>query len=780
MVTFNYAQSLGKTLAFNPEADILDFAKQDLTNLTITEVAGSVSIANKFNEVVTLSNTTLAQFSSKATASTATANLKYTAAGRLVFGDDSVTASGDAGSNTIDVSGVAGNHVLFGLGGSDTITTGNSSDKVVVYGGTGMVDSTDGADSITVGNGNSTVYANAGNDTVSVAVGDGKTSSVFGGLGNDSIATSGSSNGSVAFTAGSGNDTITTANFAGNFTLIGGSATGDSTDGNDLITTGTGGGLIYANAGNDLITLNTQKDVSVFGGLGNDTIASAATLKGNLFVAAGTGADSVTLTVDTGSAVTVFGGMGEADSTDGADEIRVNVISGTANAVVYGNAGNDLIITSATGGVVASTIFGGLGNDTLTTGTGNDSVVAGNGNNTINVLSGNDTIVTGNGNNTIAAFNGDVNIVLGTGADLITAGTIVKNSLVNLGSGSDIATFTTITGANNTIIGGAGVDTITISAVAATGNAVIWGGASETDSATQAKSITLTNNLVAADGSKATIFGAGGNDTITTDVGDASFTQVTVSSGAGDDSITTGLKNDSIDGGDGKNIIATSGGADTIISGSGDDSIDGGNGADSIISGAGNDTILGSKGTPADTGIDIINAGSGDDIITSGSGADIITGGSGNDQFRFEAPATNGIDVIKDFLAGTDRVALFETGGGFNATGSAGLTVGTTLVAADYVEGVANVTALTTAAHGNKVVEISAALTATQISTGTSAALTTPIYVAVFNSTTSKGEVWFDADWTDATARVQVATLDDVTTATQLTGLTFANFAEYV
>jgi Ca2+-binding RTX toxin-like protein len=52
-----------------------------------------------------------------------------------------------------------------------------------------------------------------------------------------------------------------------------------------------------------------------------------------------------------------------------------------------------------------------------------------------------------------------------------------------------------------------------------------------------------------------------------------------------------------------------------------------------------------------------LDGGNGDDILHGGGGADVLVGGSGNDIFVYHALSDAG-DVIKDFLAGIDRVDL--------------------------------------------------------------------------------------------------------------------------
>ncbi|MCA0034814.1 beta strand repeat-containing protein, partial [Mesorhizobium sp. B263B2A] len=182
-----------------------------------------------------------------------------------------------------------------------------------------------------------------------------------------------------------------------------------------------------------------------------------------------------------------------------------------------------------------------------------------------------------------------------------------------------------------------------------------------------------------------------------------------------------------------------------------------------------NDHLVGTSGA------DTLVGGAGDDTICGGAGNDVLIGGTGADQFRL---ATNtGTDTIKDFVAGTDKIGLLDTGstgsGSVNFINTIGTSAGTTLNAGDFSIR-ASISALT-AGDSAHVVRIDTAQTSTQITT-TTAALAANTYVLVFNATTGHGELWFDTNWNDATGRIQVATLDNITTQGQLTALTSTDF----
>lgn len=699
MTVFAFENLVGQTVAFTAASDVFVISGIEANLLDFADTTAGVVVSDNTGQSVTLSGTTISQLSTGAVNATAAPNLIISGVtSKVVLGDDSVGTTADDSANTINVSTVAGDHLIYGLGGGDAITANNAStNNVEIFGGSGIVDTVDGSDTIIVGTGNATVYGNAGADSIDFSTGAGNTLTAFGGLGNDTIEAQSTNGGTVEVRGGEGSDTIDLLNGAGgthigDFTIFGGNGGVDTADSADFIETGTGGGTVYGNAGNDSVDVrSTVKGTTVFGGLGNDTIRSYENTSSEQEVRGNAGTDTIVYNFGTSGAVTVFGGDDTVDSADGADSITIDgddAGAGTAySATVYGNAGNDTISITADGDndSVAATIFGGLGNDSIITEQGADSVVGGEGNDIITTGAANDTVDGGAGNDSVTVGTGTNSVVGGAGNDTITSGTDVQAAgYFDAGEGDDLIDLdgAANTGAN-TVIGGLGADTITLD-VDNGGSATIWGGSSTNDTADGADSITV---LDAVSDEAITIYSTGGDDTIT--VGMEYL--ATVFGGQGADSITTSDDADSITGGEGNDVIVAGAGDNTVLGSEGDDSITSGAGNDSIIGGEGNDTISAGAGTNTITGnagadnitsgagADTIDGGEGNDTIKGADGADSITGGAGADQFVFEniGGATADANIITDFST-TDGDKV----GGFSEADIEGLTLTTDLVSA--------------------------------------------------------------------------------------------------
>ena len=119
------------------------------------------------------------------------------------------------------------------------------------------------------------------------------------------------------------------------------------------------------------------------------------------------------------------------------------------------------------------------------------------------------------------------------------------------------------------------------------------------------------------------------------DIQNASLGGETIWGAGGDDNITTASETQYIRGGDGN---------DTISSGAGDDWVWGGDGDDTLFAGDGNDIVYG---------------GSGDDIIVASPGADMEDGGEGSDTLMVLASNIT-VDVTYDLTNGTSGITGSE------------------------------------------------------------------------------------------------------------------------
>lgn len=92
-----------------------------------------------------------------------------------------------------------------------------------------------------------------------------------------------------------------------------------------------------------------------------------------------------------------------------------------------------------------------------------------------------------------------------------------------------------------------------------------------------------------------------------------------------------------------------------------------------------------------------VTGGSGNDVITGGSGVDNISGGAGADTFRFEngssGLALGAIDIVTDFISGTDHLNFGGSSGSISNFRDAGDFV-------DYAAALANANTVMRLSHG--------------------------------------------------------------------------------
>ena len=507
-------------------------------------------------------------------------------------------------------------YIVNGLGGNDSITTGN------------------GNDTINGGLGNDTLAGGGGNDVFLVDASAG-TDSFDGGIGYDIVRAT-AANVTIALTATTfaGIEEVSAGGFAG--LRLAGTSTADTINLSGLVLTGVS--EIHAGSGNDTVTGSSGAD-TINGGAGNDVLNGGA---GNdvfiLDAGAGTdrfdgGADydivranaaNVMIAVTATTFVGIeevssggFAGLRLAGST-AADTINLSGLILTGVSDINAGSGNDTV----TGSSGADTITGGSGNDVLAGGAGNDIFLIG-------TSAGTDRFDGGADYDIVQAIAANVTIFVnattfanveevssGGFAGLLLAGTTAADTMnlsgliltgvseINAGSGND------------TVTGSSGGDTIT----GAAGNDVLNGGAGN--------DIFLIGTRAGTDRFD------GGADY---DIVQAAAANVTITVNA-----TTFANVEEVSSGGFAGLRLTGTAAADTINLSGLTL----NGVSQITGGAGNDTIVGSAEN---------------NTILGNAGADNLTGGAGQDSFVFltssESQGT-AIDTIADFLPGTDVIDL--------------------------------------------------------------------------------------------------------------------------
>lgn len=378
----------------------------------------------------------------------ASANIVLSNGGQLWVGDRLTdTILDDAGNNVTDLSSHLQSVQVIGLGGADTIATGEGNDRI--YGN-------QGADRIRAGKGDDSVYGGRDDDTID---GDDGDDHIAGDLGNDSLRGGAGHDilyggqGNDVLDPGTGNDTI----FAGqgeDTVTLGNSDTGDKLiymdkgqDSVSIVST-TGDHVIHLGDNNDIARMTANAgDVQVLGEGGNDTIVSQNygldTLDG--------GEDNDYLEISNGAigAKTLLGGLGD-------DEIVIADRSGNAVYQIQPNTqvsvdagGGDDAVHYARGLSIADANDGGAGDDVISFEGRTDLVLRDmslSNFETVNFSDGRDAVTFADGN---VAAGAKLVVNAGGGRDLID-GSAETDGVFHMlgGDGSD------------TLIGGAGADTL--------------------------------------------------------------------------------------------------------------------------------------------------------------------------------------------------------------------------------------------------------------------------------------------------------------------------------
>ncbi|HWH44203.1 MAG TPA: calcium-binding protein [Thermoleophilaceae bacterium] len=352
---------------------------------------------------------------------------------------------------------------------------------------------------------------------------------------------------------------------------------------------------------NDEFSAGAFSTVSVFGGLGSDTIHMSPGKQDS--IDAGDGNDLIV----------------QGDTSTTADTVG----GGTGIDTIQGN-GSDLTIVGTTGG--NATLSGNLGTDPLT-GVERAKFIGTEGADRLRAFDGATT------------YNGVVTLLGAGGADTLVGGD--AGDSISGGAGAD-----DIMGisASDMISGGDGVDTI--DAGGGTSDRLI-----ETFDADQ----TLTNSTYTAGSETDLISGferaelSGGASANSIDVSAFSpaggFT--TVRGGAGADVITGSGLVDQLEGGDGADSIGGGAGSDAVLGGNDGDTLDGGAGEDGVQGDAGDDFVGGGSGSTMET----ISGGAGTDTLSEDVSGSAVLANSA----LTGAPGTRSlVEIERAWLRGGD------------------------------------------------------------------------------------------------------------------------------
>ncbi|MBR0670599.1 calcium-binding protein [Neoroseomonas soli] len=595
----------------------------------------------------------------------------------LVGGDGADSLWGADGRESLD--GGAGHDWLYGGIGLDTLRGGDGNDTLLGGDGADFISGGMGADSIDAGAGDDTVeydpadpFVDGGDDfdmlvllapaTVTL---DSLIDQVSGGgiaIGFEGVDATGVA-GAVALYGSSGRNRLLGGAFADRI---------EGRDGNDTLEGGGGDDTLEGGAGDDVLQGGAGADV-INGGTGFDIASYEMS------------STAVTVALYNGSA----SGGAAGDRFNGIEGLR-----GSAHADMLQGSNFDDWLEGMAG---ADTLIGFIGRDTLVGGAGLDLLRGGPGDDWLFGGDHIDTLEGGEGDDVLDGGDGVDRLYGNSGNDLYYVDRIGDLVFEGVGAGID----TVISSANHYLH--ANVDWL----VLAPGTGPLFGVGNP-----------LANTLIGNEFANLLI-GMAGDDTIR---GGNGNDRLQGKEGAdwlfgddGADSAWGGDDADIIDGGLGRDYLLGEGGNDTIYGGPdaitdvlyggfGDDWLDGGPGYDLMYGGPGNDVYIASQqielivegvgqgwdrviaygsqpftlsdnveelwldGPSAGIGNVLSNrilgssraenlfGRAGNDTLIGGGGNDNLYGEAGRDSFLFGAGS--GVDAIRDFTPGEDRILL--------------------------------------------------------------------------------------------------------------------------
>lgn len=533
----------------------------------------------------------------------------------------------DNSSNT--VGGTTDNDIIHGNGGDDDIFgNGGVFDQLFGDEGDDFLGSLFGNDLLNGGTGNDHLSSNSGNDTL---IGGSGQDRMEGGTDDDTYVLDNGFDDQVIELVNAGIDTIkSSATFfdlpdnVENLTLTGsGNIEGNGNALSNNITGNKGDDQLFGFDGND----------NLIGGGGNDRLSAGF---GDNFIDGGAGTDDqVFESGDTDFRLNNFvlaftGGVDsllniESAQIDGGDSGNtINASAFTGRVILQGGGGDDVLLSGSGDGE----FFGGTGNNFIDGGDGAGIDILGESADSGFTL----TNTTLTGFNIIDTFSGieEVHLLGGKSSNRLIASEFTIGKVFLFGGNG-----------NDTLLGGSGDDTLK--------------GDSGNDS--------LNGGL-----GKDSMNGSFGDDTYTVDnsgdqviEGERDFANTGIDTVRAFASFTLGDTIENLTLLESANINGTGNVFDNTITGnSGNNKLDGLDGKDQLSGFAGNDTLLGGAGN------DFLFGGEDKDILTGKAGNDQLVGESGQDKFVYDTGAAFksvdvGIDLITDFIHGTDKIVLDKT-----------------------------------------------------------------------------------------------------------------------
>jgi Ca2+-binding RTX toxin-like protein len=539
-----------------------------------------------------------------------------------VTGSTGFSVTNKTEAKVIDASGLTVGSTTNGFV-MGAAATSNTAQTITGSGGVDTLYGGAGADSISAGAGNDSIEAGAGNDTI--LGGDGDDAIVFGA----NFATGDSVDG------GAGTDSISIT--SAGITTLNGYAISTVSALNDRVSNIERVTISDANTASlDLARVDSINFVRMAAANTSGAVVSGFGANGTLVLVAASNDADVTLTDATGSAdvfnITLSGPAAARDfgtitvGTSTAVVETVNVTTSEATpasaaqdqTLALDGAGTKTVVLGGTENIIttiSSTALTSVDASALTVGTANVTATSSLANMTATGSNQNDTISAGSGNDSLSGGSGDDSLTGGGGNDTIDGG--AGNDTVVNGVGID------------SLVGGDGTDTLSMTG---------WTISTTTDGGSSAVLGTVVN-LGSTSITAATIAGYKGFDTtaalnsdVTTVASNTTALLGTAATVSTRVDIISGFEN--VTGSTGKDYIVGSSSANVITGGAGADVLAGGAGADTFVATSTSSVAPSASNVAVATGV--ANTWENTDTITFG----------------------NGVDVILDFVSGTDKLDL--------------------------------------------------------------------------------------------------------------------------